>query len=131
MPEQSEQPHRSIDHVVFLMACGFLAPPFVAWLVLSGPNGEESAFTIFAPFASAVVLVVLLLLVEMVERRVAGVRAGWPPALIGIPAACMTAGLAFAAVDTGHHWWRDGLAGAAWGTVVAIIGWRRWQSRTQ
>jgi hypothetical protein len=119
-------PHRAVDHFVFLITCGFLVPPFVVRLVFSYSEASEAtAFTIFAPFAAAVVLVALLVLVEFVERRVAGPRAAWPPALLAIPFVCVASGLAFAAVDPGHHHWRDGLAGAAWGSTAALIGWRR------
>lgn len=131
MVEQAPHPHRAIDHVVFLITCAFLAPPFVAWLVLSGRNTQdETAFTILAPFASAVVLILLLLLIEWVEKRLAGSRPGWPNALYALPAATILSGLSFAAVDPRHHWLRDGLAGLAWGAAAAIIGWRRWRTRT-
>jgi hypothetical protein len=121
--------HQAVDHFVFLITCGFLAPPFLAELVLSLMGTEQTAFTIFAPFASVVVLVVLLILIEFVERKVAGKRSGWPPALLGLPVACVAAGLAFTLVDPGHHAWRDGLAGAAWGSAAALIGLRRWKAR--
>lgn len=122
--------HRAIDHFVFLITCAFLVPPFAAWLVLSTREvRDDTIYTTFAPFAAGTVLVVLLLLLEFIEKRVAGARPGWPPALFGIPVICIAAGLTFSAVDPGHHWWRDGLAGAAWGTATALWGWRRWQAR--
>jgi hypothetical protein len=125
------QSHRAIDHFVFLITCAFLVPPFAAWLIRStGEGREDTAYTTFAPFAAGTVLVILLLLLEFVERRVAGTRPGWPPALFELPVVCIAAALAFSAVDPGHHWWRDGLAGAAWGTAAALWGWRRWRART-
>jgi hypothetical protein len=128
MTDHHSRPHRAIDQFVFLITCGFLIPPFTAWLVLSSAAGEDqTAFTVFAPFVAAVVLVVLLLALEMMERIVAGSRPGWPPVLLGLPIACIASGLSFAAVYPGHNWWRDGLAGLAWGTAAATWGWRRWQ----
>jgi hypothetical protein len=47
-----------------------------------------------------------------------------------LPVATIASGLSFAAVDPGHHWWRDGIAGLAWGTAAAVIGWRRWRQRS-
>ncbi|HSY84794.1 MAG TPA: hypothetical protein VK807_23720 [Gemmatimonadaceae bacterium] len=130
MPEQESHPHRAVDSFVFLITCGFLVPPFVTWLVLSSRDTQDqTAFTIFAPFASAIVLFLALLLIEAVEKRIAGSRPGWPNALYAIPVATIASGLAFAVVDPGHHWWRDGLAGLAWGTGAAVIGWRRWNAR--
>lgn len=130
MAEQESHPHRAVDHFVFLITCAFLVPPFVAWLVMSSrETQDENAFTIFAPFASAIVLIVALLLIEWVEKRVAGSRPGWPAALNIIPVATIISGLSFSAVDPGHHWWRDGLAGLAWGTAAAVIGWKRWRAR--
>lgn len=130
MTEGEAPAHRAVDHVVFLITCAFLAPPFATWLVLSGrETQDQNVFTIFAPFASAVVLVVALLLIEWVEKRVAGSRPGWPMALNALPAATILSGLSFSLVDPGHHWWRDGLAGLAWGTAAAVIGWRRWLAR--
>ena len=127
MSEPTSQSHRAVDHVVFLITSAFLAPPFITWLVESGrATEEETAFTIFAPFAAAVVLILALVLIEWIERRVAGSRPGWPGALYGLPVATIASGLSFAVVDPGHHWWRDGLAGLAWGTAAAVIGWRRW-----
>lgn len=115
---------------MFLITCGFLVPPFVAWLVMSSrATNDETAFTIFAPFAASIVLIVVLLVIEWVEKRVAGSRPGWPAALYALPVATIAAGLSFAAIDPGHHWWRDGLAGLAWGTAAAVIGWRRWRQR--
>jgi hypothetical protein len=130
MSEPTSQSHRAVDHVVFLITSAFLAPPFIAWLVESGrATEEETAFTIFAPFAAAVVLILALLLIEWIERRVAGSRPGWPGALYALPVATIASGLSFAVVDPGHHWWRDGFAGLAWGTAAAVIGWRRWRQR--
>ena len=128
MTHRQPSQHRAIDQSVFLITCGFLVPPFAAWLVLSSAAGEDqTAFTVFAPFVAAVVLVVLLLALELIERLVAGAQPGWAPALLGIPIACIASGLSFAAVYPGHNWWRDGLAGLAWGTATAAWGWRRWQ----
>jgi hypothetical protein len=127
--DQTAHPRRAVDHLVFMIACGFLALPLVAVLVSSSRSiGEETAFTTFAPFAAALVLIVLLLLVESVERRVAGARPGWPPALLGVPLACLASGLAFATVDPGGHQLAAGLAGLAWGIATAAIGWRRWRT---
>ncbi|HXB27496.1 MAG TPA: hypothetical protein VNV25_22395 [Gemmatimonadaceae bacterium] len=67
--------------------------------------------------------------IEAVEKRVAGSRPGWPNALYAIPVATIASGLAFAVVDSGHPWWRDGLAELAWGTAAAVIGRRRWNAR--
>ncbi len=130
MAKQESHPHRSVDHFVFLITCGFLAPPFIAWLVMSSrATGDETAFTLFAPFAASIVLIIALLLIEWVEKRVAGSRPGWPAALYALPVATIASGLSFAVIDPGHHWWRDGLAGLAWGTAAAVIGWRRWRQR--
>jgi hypothetical protein len=126
--EQRTHPHQAVDHFVFLITFGFVVPPFITWLVLSRSSPEETAFTIFAPFASSLVLIAVLMLIEFLERRVAGSRRAWPPALLGLPVACIVSGLAFSIVDPGHHHWRDGLAGAAWGAAAALIGWRRWRA---
>ena len=130
MSEQDSHPHRAVDHFVFILACGFVVLPFGAWLTGSNSATEEqTAFTIFAPFAAALVVITLMFVVEFVERRVAGSRPGWPGALFGVPVACIAAGRVFAGVDPGHHWWWDGLAGAAWGLAAAVGGWRRWRQR--
>jgi hypothetical protein len=130
MPGQGSHPHRAVDHFVFLLTCGFLLLPFADWVVRSsGGMEDESAYTVFAPFAAALVLIALVLLIELVERRAAASRPAWPPALAGIPVACIASGLAFASVYPGHDWWRDGLAGAAWGVVTAVVGWQRWRRR--
>ncbi len=130
MSEQDSHPHRAVDHFVFLLACGFIVVPFGAWLIgSSSATDEQTAFTIFAPFAAALVLIAVLLVVEFVERQVARSRPGWPAALLGVPIACVVSSLLFAGVDPGHHWWRDGLAGAAWGMASATWGWRRWRQR--
>jgi hypothetical protein len=114
-----------------MIACGFLALPLVTVLVSSSRStGEETAYTTFAPFAAALVLIVLLLLVESLERRVAGARPGWPPALLGVPPACLASGVAFATVDPGHHQLAAGLTGLMWGIATAAIGWRRWRIHT-
>lgn len=131
MTEHRAHPHRSVDHFVFLITCGFVVPPFVAWLVMSGRTDQENAFAIFAPFVAATVLVVLLVLIELIERVVAGSRPGWPLALLGIPVATIASGFSFAVVDPSHHWWRDGLADTAWSVAAATWGWRRWQTRFQ
>lgn len=121
--------HQAVDHFVFLVTCAFLVAPFVAWFVLTNTGAEQTGYVIFAPFASATVLIVLLVVIEAVERRIAGDRQGWPAALWALPIACIASGLAYSAVDPGHHVWRDGLGGAAWGIVAAIIGQRRWTAR--
>ena len=123
MTDHPPRPRHAIDQFVFLITCGFLVPPFAAWLLLSSAAGEDqTAFTVFAPFAAAVVLVVLLLLAEWIERLVAGPEGGWPPALVGLPVACVASGLSFAAVYPEHNWWRDGLAELVWGTAAAAWG---------
>jgi hypothetical protein len=127
--EQATHRDRAVDHFVFLVTCGFLAPPFIASVVLSRTSADDNVFTIFAPFVAALVLIAALMLIEFVERRMAGSRLAWPPALFGLPFACTASGLAFSFVDPGHHWWRDGLAGVAWGTTAAVIGWQRWRGR--
>ncbi len=130
MSKEESHPHRAVDSFVFLITCAFLLPPFVTWLVLSSRDSQDqTAFTIFAPFASAIVLFLALLLIEAVEKRIAGSRPGWPNALYAIPVATIASGLAFVVVDPGHHWWRDGLAGLAWGIAAAVIGRRRWNAR--
>jgi hypothetical protein len=130
-PAQTAHRRRAVDHFVFIVACGFLALPLVAVLVSSSRStGDETAFTTFAPFAAALVLILLLLLVESVEQRVAGARPGWPPALLGVPLACLASGLAFATVDPGRHRLAAGLTGLAWGMATAAIGWRRWRTDT-
>jgi Na+-driven multidrug efflux pump len=130
MSDQHARPHRAVDHFVFLLTCGFLLLPFADWMVRSSRGiEEESIYTVFAPFAAVLVLVPLVLLIELAERRMAGSRPSWPPALAGIPLACAASGLAFASVYPGHAWWRDGFAGAAWGTLVAVWGWQRSRRR--
>jgi hypothetical protein len=131
MSAQDSHLHRAVDHFVFVLACGFVVLPFGAWLIGSDAGTEDqTAFTIFAPFAAALVVITLMFVVEFVERRLAGSRPGWPAALFGVPVACVAAGLAFAGVDPGHHWWWAGLAAAAWGVGTAAWGWRGWRQRT-
>jgi hypothetical protein len=125
-------PRRALDSFVFVITCAFLAPPFFLWAVLSiRAAREDSVFTTFAPFVAAVVLLVLLLLLEFVERLASRGAPGWPPVLVGLPVVCALAGLSYTAVDPTHHWWRDGLAGVAWGAVTAAWGLKRWRAQAE
>ena len=117
------RPQPAVNRTVLIVVSTLaVVPELAAWLLaVHGVKGSWPAA--LAPFASATVASLLAVGLALLERKMAGERGSWPPALLGLPVVGAAAGLAFAAIDPAHHWFGNTMTGTVLGGIVALWRW--------